>query len=61
MGVIFAHDADPAVKEALTDLLKLREEQAGNYFKLYEKGDGIAKVWIEQQNFSPAMVLHQDQ
>ena len=35
-GVIFAHDADPAVKEALTDLIALRKEQAGDHFRLYE-------------------------
>ena len=39
-GVIFAHDADLAVKEALQPLLDLRRDQAGALFKLYEKADG---------------------
>jgi len=39
-GVIFAHDADLAVKEALSELLDLRREQAGPYFKTYEGPDG---------------------
>lgn len=40
-GIIFAHGADPAIKEALTDLIKLRQAQAGPYFRLYEGGDGF--------------------
>ena len=39
-GIIFSHDADPAVKEALSELLNLRREQAGATFKLYEGPDG---------------------
>jgi hypothetical protein len=38
-GVVFAHDADPAIKEALSELLNLRQEQAGPYFKTYEGGE----------------------
>lgn len=40
-GIIFAHDADPAIKEALTDLISLRKAQAGQYFRLYEGALGV--------------------
>lgn len=39
-GVVFAHDGNPAVKEALQPLLALRQRQAGPLFKLYEGGAG---------------------
>jgi hypothetical protein len=39
-GVIFASDADPAVKEALSELLKWREKQAGSYYYVYDGSDG---------------------
>jgi hypothetical protein len=35
-GIVFAKDADPAIKEALSDLIKLRQEQAGPLFRIYE-------------------------
>ncbi len=39
-GIIFAHDADPALEEALEPLLDLRREQAGYYFRLYAGSEG---------------------
>lgn len=39
-GLIFPHDTDPAIKEALTPLLRLRAAQAGERFHLYEASDG---------------------
>ncbi len=40
-GIIFAHDADPEIKEALSPLLKLREKQAGKYFKVCDGQNGV--------------------
>lgn len=40
-GVLFAHDADPAVREALHPLLELRRGQAGDLYRVYEGIDGF--------------------
>jgi len=40
-GVVFAHDAGPAVKEALQPLLDRRAEQAQERFRVYEGADGL--------------------
>ncbi|MGD8805366.1 MAG: hypothetical protein PVH65_05925, partial [Chloroflexota bacterium] len=39
-GVIFANDADPGVKEALSELLTWREKQAGDRYRIYEGTKG---------------------
>ncbi len=39
-GVIFPANADPAIKDALKELIDLRREQAGDHFRIYEGPDG---------------------
>jgi len=40
-GIIFTHDEDPEIKEALGDLIALRKNQAGAYFRLYDGSEGL--------------------
>ncbi len=42
-GIIFADDADPAIEEALTDLLALRKTQAGPHFRLFSGAEGYRR------------------
>jgi hypothetical protein len=53
-GVIFAQDADPAIREALGDLLALRREQAGDYFRCYEGADG----YLPEESKSKFLARH---
>ncbi len=39
-GIIFADDADPAIREALQPLIAFRRDQAGELFRLYAGADG---------------------
>ncbi|MFZ0790187.1 MAG: hypothetical protein WAM94_11250, partial [Chromatiaceae bacterium] len=39
-GIVFTHDADPAIQEALSPLLRLREGQAGGRFRIYAGAEG---------------------
>jgi len=39
-GILFAHDADPAVVEALAPLIEHRRQQAGERFQLYDGREG---------------------
>jgi hypothetical protein len=50
-GIIFAHDADPTVKEALTELIELRRTQAGDHFRLYEGADGYRRNTDTKKSF----------
>jgi hypothetical protein len=42
-GVIFAHDTDPAVHRALTELLELRQSQAGERYQAFTEGKGYRR------------------
>jgi hypothetical protein len=52
--VVFANDADPAIKKALEPLLKLRESQSKRLYKEFEGVAGVrsqesARAWVERQ------------
>lgn len=57
-GVVFAADTDPAVEEALGDLIALRREQAGEAFRLYSGEQGVRagegkSTWLARQGAGP--------
>jgi hypothetical protein len=57
-GVVFAKDTDPAVMEALSELIALRREQAGDLFRLYSGGEGVAageskSAWLGKRGVGP--------
>ena len=59
--VVFAKDADPALKKALEPLLKHREAQAKRLFKVFDGASGFlpgddARKWIERQGAGFAVV-----
>jgi hypothetical protein len=41
-GVVFARDCDPSVRQALQPLLDLREQEAGDLFRVFEGGSAPA-------------------
>jgi len=58
-GIIFTHDADPAIKEALSELINLRRGQAGEYFRIFEGADGFRRggdtkdKWLARHGAAP--------
>jgi hypothetical protein len=57
-GAVFAHGADPAIKDALGELLALRREQAGDRFRVFEGADayrpGESKdVFLKRHGMGP--------
>lgn len=62
-GVIFAADADPAIREALKPLLDRRKEQVGNsqLFKIFDGSKGVpagqsAATWLANRGVGLAVV-----
>ena len=60
-GVIFASNADPAIREALSELLEFRKVQAGDYYKEYSGPEGYrpdeSKLdFLKRHKFGPGPV-----
>lgn len=57
-GVIFAEGTDPAVIDALSELIALRREQSGDLFRLYSGEEGVAvgeskSAWLGKRGVGP--------
>lgn len=61
-GVIFSHDADPAIEDALSELLSLRRGQAGERFRIYKGGTRVGggvrpgeskTAWLARNGMEP--------
>ncbi len=57
-GVVFAQETDPAVMDALGELIALRREQAGEHFRLYSGAEGVAageskSAWLSKRGAGP--------
>jgi hypothetical protein len=57
-GIIMAHNADPAIKEALNELLKHRQKQAGEKYHEYLGPDGYRpdetkNKWLARHGMGP--------
>ncbi len=57
-GIIMAHNADPAIKEALSELLNHRQQQAGEKYREYlgpngYRPDETKNKWLARQGMGP--------
>ena len=57
-GIIMAHNADPAIKEALSELLELRQKQAGERYREYLGAEGYRpgetkNKWLARHGMGP--------
>ncbi len=57
-GIVMAHDADPAIKEALSELLAFRQNQAGERYREYLGPEGYRpgetkNKWLARHGMGP--------